>query len=249
MRSPASLRVDARSWCRAATVLTPMPLSNAAALGQKPAASPSLPALSNLSSLRAGADQTAASRRLRKPTPPGVSRTSAGQQAPEGSPSDIRDRLPKIDSDSSELAQPAFRDARNRPVCECPPRYVGRSLPTEGITRRRRPRRSHCYLAPAPVARLQRRQTNRARPCRPTSWRMIASPSGRVRVARGDPSDNRSPESRSQERATYLVLRAARNAGSGRLPSGLEGLCVDQEGSGMGAVARPVPDDRRPRDR
>jgi hypothetical protein len=64
--------------------------------------------LSNPSSLRAGADQTAAPRRLQKPTPPGVSLTSAGQQAPEGSPSDIRDRLPKIDSDSSELAQPAF---------------------------------------------------------------------------------------------------------------------------------------------
>jgi len=53
--------------------------------------------------------------RLQKPTPPGVSRTSAGQQAPQGSPSDIRDRLPKIDSDSSELAQPAFPTSSQLP--------------------------------------------------------------------------------------------------------------------------------------
>jgi hypothetical protein len=64
--------------------------------------------VSNLSSLRAGAGQTAARRRLQKPTPPGVSRTSAGQQAPDGSPSEIRDRLPMVGSGSSELAQAAF---------------------------------------------------------------------------------------------------------------------------------------------
>ena len=64
--------------------------------------------MSNLSSLRAGAGQTAAPRRLQKPTPPGVSRTSAGQQAPDGSPSEIRERLPMIGSGSSELAQAAF---------------------------------------------------------------------------------------------------------------------------------------------
>jgi hypothetical protein len=61
------------------------------------------------------AGHSAAPRRLQKPTPPGVSRTSAGQQAPEGSPSDIRDRLPKIDSDSSELAQPAFPASSQSP--------------------------------------------------------------------------------------------------------------------------------------
>jgi hypothetical protein len=120
--------------------------------------------LSNLSSLRAGADQTAAPRRLQKPTPPGVSRTSAGQQAPEGSPSDIRDRLPKIDSDSTELAQPAF------PTSSLSPRAgrlssrrgtiaidgerscagVGRRdrFVTNAIARRRPPRRSLLLAGP-----------------------------------------------------------------------------------------------------
>ena len=50
------------------------------------------------------------------------------------------------------------------------------------------------------------------------AWRPLRQPFARIAVT---------------GRATYLVLRAARNAGSGRLPSGLEGLCVDQEGSGM----------------
>jgi hypothetical protein len=86
----------------------------------KPAAGPSLPALSNLSSLRADAGQTAAPRRLQKPTPPGVSRTSAGQQAPDGSPSKIRDRLPMIGSRSSELAQAAFPRRSQSPSSERP---------------------------------------------------------------------------------------------------------------------------------
>src|SRR5450755_845139 len=87
--------------------------------------------MSNLSSLRAGAGQNAAPRRLQKPTPPGVSRTSAGQQAPDGSPSEIRDRLPMIGSRSSGLAQAAF------PRRSLPPR---RSRPS------RRRRRLVCLL-------------------------------------------------------------------------------------------------------
>ncbi len=84
------------------------------------AVSNALPSLSNLSSLRAGAGQTAAPRRLQKPTPPGVSRTSAGQQAPDGSPSEIRDRLPMIGSGSSELAQAAFPRRSQSPRSERP---------------------------------------------------------------------------------------------------------------------------------
>jgi hypothetical protein len=72
------------------------------------------------------AGESAVPRRLQKPTPPGVSRTSAGQQAPEGSPSDIRDRLPKIDSDSSELAQPAFPTSSQLP-------RAGRSSSRHGV--------------------------------------------------------------------------------------------------------------------
>ena len=75
-----------------------------------PAVSTTLLLLSNLSSLRAGAGQTAAPRRLQNATPRGVSRTSAGLQAADGSPSEIRDRLPMIGSDSSELAHAAFSE-------------------------------------------------------------------------------------------------------------------------------------------
>jgi hypothetical protein len=54
--------------------------------------------------------------RLQKPTSPSVSRTSVGQQAPDGSPSEIPDRLPIIGFDSSELAQAAFPTGSQPPI-------------------------------------------------------------------------------------------------------------------------------------
>jgi hypothetical protein len=112
-------------------------------------------ALSNLSRLRAGAGQTAAPRRLQNATPRGVSRTSAGLQAPEGSPSEIRDRLPMIGSDSSELAHTAFSEtlaiahqqsSRESQRHDC--------IPAKASARSRAPRRS--LQLDEPIARRHR---------------------------------------------------------------------------------------------
>jgi hypothetical protein len=86
--------------------------------------------------------QTAAPPRLQKPTPPGISRTSSGQQAPDGSPSKIRDRWPMICSDFTELAQAGFPRRSQSPRSERLPASLGTTafalrLARAGLSQRR----------------------------------------------------------------------------------------------------------------
>ena len=120
--------------------------------------------LSNLSSLRAGAGQTAAPRRLQKPTPPGVSRTSAGQQAPDGSPSEIRNHLPMIGSGSSERAQAAFPRRSQSPKRRRPRGAGACKDPANRGASDPQARQSGSAATDRSWARLDREAARRARP-------------------------------------------------------------------------------------